>query len=228
MCGWGCTSNNGKSWARNLGRLTSIIDRSSRISSFSSGNFSCDMLNTGREKGLTLNNTFACAVTFGSLRGENGIQPHCLCSFFTIAVICDRDPRGFEHAFVSRSNFKMAKECSLGCDGAKIAVKMTQTYSFHRTEETTQAAAIQIWKNEKSEPELSRSVTVPPLPISAVTDLILWLWYFRIPPQAHYQPRNTATYTHTAVALILSTQSYASIAGSWVINRLWCCFRQKL
>lgn len=172
MRGWGCTSNNGKSWARNFGRLTSIIDRSSRISSSSSGNFSCDMLNTGKEKGLTLNNTFACAVTFGSLQGENGIQPHCLCSFFTITVICNRDPRGLEHAFVSRSNFKMAKECSLGCDGAKIAVKMTQTYSFHRTEEMTQAAAIQIWEKEKSEPELSRSVPVSPLPISAVTDLI--------------------------------------------------------
>lgn len=51
----------------------------------------------------------------------------------------------------------MAKECSLGCDGAKIAVKMTQAYSFLRTAEMTQAGAIQIWQNEKSEWELPRS-----------------------------------------------------------------------
>lgn len=200
MCGWGYTSNNGKSWARNLGRLTSIIDRSSRISSFSSGNFSCDMLNTGSEKGLTLNNTFACAVTFGSLRGENGIQPHCLCSFFTITVICNRHPRGFQHAFVSRSNFKMAKECSLGCDGVKIAVKMTPTYSFHRTEEMTQAAAIQIWEKEKSEPELSRPVPVSLLPISAVTDLIFVTLIFQdhttgtLPTKKYIHMKSAAKY----------------------------------
>lgn len=51
----------------------------------------------------------------------------------------------------------MAKECGLGCDGAKIAVKMTQAYSFLRAAEMTQADTIQIWQNEKSEWELSRS-----------------------------------------------------------------------
>lgn len=162
MCGSRCyTSNNGRSWARNFGRLTSIIDLSKRTSSFSSGNFSCDMLNTGRERGWTLNKRFACAVTFPGSPGDSGIQPHCLCSFFTITVICNSDLRGLEHAFVSRSNFKMEKECGLGCDGAKIAVKMTQAYSFLKTAEMTQADTIQIWQNEKSEWELSRSGSSP-------------------------------------------------------------------
>jgi len=35
------TSNSFRSWARNLGRLTSIMDLSSRVSSFSSGKVSC-------------------------------------------------------------------------------------------------------------------------------------------------------------------------------------------
>lgn len=180
MCGPRCcTSNNGRSWARNFGRLTSIIDLNNRISSFSSGNFSCDILNTGRERDLTLNKRFACAVTCLGSPGESGIQPHCLCSFFTITVICNSDLRGLEHAFVSRSNFKMAKECGLGCDGAKIAVKMTQAYSFLRTAEMTQADTIQIWQNEKSEWELSRSGSSSAY-FSCVTSNFLWLCYSRI------------------------------------------------
>ena len=44
------TSNSFRSWSRNLGRLTSIIDLSNRVSSFSSGKASCGSTHPKRRK----------------------------------------------------------------------------------------------------------------------------------------------------------------------------------